>query len=296
LPLSKAFEKHGIQLYSNADTSKISSIKAGGIAKYITYPNTKEQLIYAIHAAKSANIRYKIIGNATNIFFSDNGFDGLIISTSRMKSFSFSKNGFITDAGVSLSFLIRAAARAGFRISAEISGIPGSVGGAVRNNAGAYGKEISDSFEWGEFYSIETDGVVTLKSSELDFSYRSSLLLRTSLVMLSCKIRAESVCASDALKEISYYTDIRRQKQPSEASLGSFFKRAGEVAASKLIDECGLKGFSVGGASISQKHAGFIINNGTATSSDINALADIAEDKVYEKHGIRLTREAEFIE
>ena len=241
-------------------------------------------------------VKYKIIGKATNVFFSDKGFGGLIISTSNMKKATFSENGYIAEAGVSLPLLIRSAARDGIRISPELSGIPGSIGGAVRNNAGAYGKEISDVFEWGEFYSVENDAVLTLTKSELDFSYRASRLVNAQLVLLSAKITAERASVGDALSEISGFTLMRRQKQPSEASLGSFFKRSSDVAASQLIDACGLKGFSVGGASISEKHAGFIINNGNATSNDINELADFAENKVYRKFGIRLTREAEFIE
>ena len=296
MSLTKAFEEHNIKFSLKADTSKISSIRAGGIAEYIAFPSSKEQLMYAVRAAKAASYKYKIIGKATNVFFSDNGFDGLIISTSDMKNMSLEGNGFVADAGISLPFLIRSAARSGFRIFPHLSGIPGSLGGAVRNNAGAYGKEMSDIFEWGEFYSAEADSVLTLNGCELDFSYRNSRLTSTPLVLLSCKIRADEACAADVLKEISYYSELRLQKQPQEPSLGSFFKRAGEYPASKLIDECGLKGFSVGGASISAKHAGFIINNGAATARDINALADIARDAVFKKYGILLAREAEFIE
>lgn len=292
----KALADKGIRHSIDVDTSKISAIRAGGVAKLVVFPKSADEFIYAVRQAKRLGVRYKIIGRATNIFFSDMGFDGALISTSDMLGWTYDGGGILADAGVSLPRLIRDAALLGMKISPELSGIPGSVGGAVRNNAGAYGREFSDLLECGEFYSADEDKVIVMTDKELDFSYRSSILVSTPLYFLRGKIKADFSEKERILSEIACFSKQRREKQPSEPSLGSFFKRGKNYYASRLIDECGLKGASVGGAVISEKHAGFIINKGGATASDVNALAEFAENSVYGRFGIRLQRETEFIE
>ena len=279
----------------NSDTSKITSIRAGGKAKYILYPKSIDDLIVIIKSLKMLRQKYKIIGGCTNTFFSDMGYDGVIVSTKCIKGKNVSGDSISVCCGESLASLLQYCAANGYNIAAELFGIPGTLGGAVRNNAGAFGKDISDSFISGEFFDCDSYNIFTLSKREMQFSYRSSILQKENLVFLHGNFKIEPLAVDIIKNNFRDVVNKRIASQPTEPSLGSFFKRSNEIIPSKMIDLAGLKGTRVGDAEISKKHAGFIVNRGCASANDINELAILVEKTIFEKYGIRLLREAEYV-
>lgn len=289
-------ESRGIKYRKDVDTAAISSIKVGGIAKTAVYPRQISELCELIAFLSAEGIRYKVIGRCSNVYFFDGGYDGVLISTSALGALDITNGLMIAECGAPLGTVIRRALEGGYRISSELSGIPGSIGGAVYMNAGAYGASISDIFESAEVFNVKTGQTVTLGNGDMNFSYRSSLLQSSPLYILRVSLRMNSYPREKTLEEMRYFLAKRKASQPNLPSLGSFFKAFEDISASKLIDDAGLKGASVGGASVSKLHAGFIVNNGGATAKDVNALAAKIEDEIMKKYSRRLQREAEFCE
>lgn len=280
----------------NFQTAKRCSIKVGGEAKIAAFPKNCEQLIKLLQYFCLNSVRYCIVGKSSNMYFSDDGYDGVAVYTTELCAISERGGIFRAECGASLPALIRRGAECALEIAPALSGIPGSIGGALKGNAGAFGAEFSDIFIEGEFYDTECCEFITLKRCDLDFSYRSSLLKQRPLVFISGTVRANPSEREKIIEKISYYSTLRRNAHPHEPSLGSFFKKKGDISPALLIDKLRLKGFTVGGAQVSTKHAGFIINKNNATASDVNALADIIEKKVFDAYGVRLERETVFVE
>lgn len=293
--LSEYFSNIDARCEKNLDTKKLSSLKAGGIAALVIYPNDIKSFINAIRICNKNGLRYTVIGNCTNSAFADGIFDGVVISVSKIKKVTAFEGKIKVECGASLPYLIKHFSRLGEGLPPELAGIPGSVGGAVRNNAGAYGKSISDVFIQGIFYSPTEDKLVTLTKDEMAFGYRSSVLTEKKLYLVEAFLSTFSCDSEKHTSEIADFAAKRQLSQPHEPSLGSFFKRYDGISAGRLIDMAGLKGFSIGGAAVSDKHAGFIVNKGNATVSDILSVANVCERTVFEKFGIVLTREAEII-
>ncbi len=292
----KALDNSRIKYKLNVSTSNISSIRAGGYADCVITPATTDELIFTLRLLRREGVRHKVIGGCTNTFFADKGYNGAIVSTRALGRILIGDTAVIAEAGVALSSLISTAAECSRSLGAELFGIPGTVGGAVRNNAGAYGREISDIFLSAQLYDTDSGKIIYLDRSDMQFSYRDSVIQGSGLILLSCTL--DSVCLPAESIRVSMREIIgrRRSSQPTEPSLGSFFKRCGEDHASRIIDELGLKGERVGGAAVSERHAGFIINSGNASASDICALADRVEERVLTARGIKLQREAEYVE
>lgn len=294
--LTDYLSKFGIKYKENLDTSKISSIRAGGKIKTAIFPSNNKDLIRAVEVCKALSKKYKIIGGCTNTFFADNGFFGTVIFTKNLNQISINNGSVIAGCGSSLSSILRLSASEGYEIAGELFGIPGTFGGAVRNNAGAFGKELCEFFIDGSFFDPINEKIITLTGEKLSFAYRYSDLQTNCLIFLSGKLKVYSSKKEKCFEEFKRYAKRRSTEQPSLPSLGSFFKRSGNIIPAKLIDDAGLKGYTVGGASVSQKHAGFIVNSANATAKDIVTLAKYIERTVKEKYGITLQREAEFVE
>lgn len=290
------FDSRGLKYQKEVDTAKVSSIRTGGVARLAVYPKTAEAFFELISFLHKTGERYKIVGRCTNMYFSDNGFNGVLVFTSALDRISMGDGFIYAECGAGLGALCRRALKVGYDLSASLSGIPGSVGGAVRMNAGAFGSAISDILTEADVYDADNDKTVRMSQEDLDFKYRHSVIQEGNLFVLGAKFKVKSAPKSEILEKIIDFSMKRRACQPSLPSLGSFFKAFDDVSASKLIDDAGLKGFSIGGASVSEKHAGFIVNNGGATSSDVNSLAEIVEEKVFGKYSRRLIREVEFCE
>lgn len=293
-------DENKIEYYKDYALSSISSFKIGGNADLAVFPSTPNTLSCVIKKCKARNISYKIIGNASNVLFSDNGFRGAIIFTSRMNSISLDPDKCMIDCMCGTK-LISASNKA---LSASLSGlefahgIPGSVGGAVYMNAGAYGSDISDVLVESCAYDIENDTFITIPAKEHIFAYRQSIYSKNkNYICLSARFELSHGSQEQIKTLINENTQKRRNSQPIQfPSAGSYFKRPDGYFAAKLIDECGLKGVSCGGACISTQHAGFIINTGGATSRDVLELAEIVKNTVYKRFSVLLENEVQYIE
>ena len=290
-----SFLQNGIKATENVDTSKISSIRAGGYAKYGIYPDNIGNLIKAVKICLLLDLRYKIIGGCTNTFFMDGLYDGVVIFTKNITHTEKHGEYILAECGCPLARLLKGAAEYDLEISNALFGIPGTVGGAIRNNAGAFGDEICESFIEGLFINTDTLEAVTLNKEDLKFSYRSSLLMNEPLIFLRGKFATKRKKKNLCIEEFEKYAAIRKATQPNLPSLGSFFKRCGDVIPAELIDRAGLKDFCINDAAVSNKHSGFIVNLGGASASDIDELASRVENSIKSIYGVQLIREAELV-
>ena len=293
--LTEQLRKYGIPYKTDYKTAALSTIRAGGQASLLIEVGSLEDIIRSIEILGEYNVRFLPIGGFSNTVISDEGYDGAIIHTKGFSSFEVCGDEVIADSGILFSNFSKKLALLDRTIAEELSGIPGSVGGMIKNNAGAFGVSISDRFISGEFLDITSGKVISLEKNEMSFSYRTSLLHKRTLFALRARFKLIKKDNASISKGMKYYAEKRRTTQPSEPSLGSFFKRSGDISAGALIDSLGLKGYQVGGASFSKKHAGFIVNQGGATVSDIDLVAKAAEEAVLRVYGVQLEREAEII-
>ena len=287
--------KKKILAVENFDTAKICSIRVGGIAALYLEPQDIEGLMLSVNACRENSVKYKVIGNCTNTAFDGRGFSGAVISTRSIKGYFLKGSVVEIECGALYSTVASALSEQGVILPPELCGIPASIGGMVRNNAGAYGACVADIIAHADLYFPEEGEIRRAYPDELELSYRSSSIIRSGAVLISAGLLAEKGNAEHFKAAVAALRDKRRASQPASPSLGSFYKRDGEIIPARLIDSLGLKGFSVGGAQISKKHAGFIINSGGASFYDILRLADFIEKRVFEEFSVRLTREAELV-
>lgn len=293
----------GIEVRENETLKNHSTFRIGGIAKYAVFPKNSNELINSVKQLKENNIKYYIIGRGSNILFSDNNFDGAVIFTVNMTNTEYIKteNGYdiTVSCGRSLTELANEVYSAYSLAGLEFAyGIPGTVGGAAFMNAGAYGGQMSDIIIDCTYYDSENDIVQTRDVNALEFGYRQSLFSNNkSYIVLSCKLRLKTGDKDSIGKIMKQNIQSRRDKQPlTYPSAGSTFKRPGNnIFAGKLIEDAGLKGYTVGGACVSEKHAGFIINKDSASSQDVLNLIEYVKAKVYENTGIKLDCEVIYI-
>jgi UDP-N-acetylmuramate dehydrogenase len=274
--------------------SKYSSMKTGGIAKKIIFPLTEEGFKAALCTDDCL-----VFGNCSNVLFPDEGLNKTIILTTKLKNISFSEDEEYTyvkaEAGAPLTGVAAAASERSLTGLEFAYGIPGSVGGGVYMNAGAYNGEIKDVFH-SCICSDKKGNITELFNKDMDFSYRHSILENSELILLSATFKLKKGDINEIKGKMKDLMERRITKQPLDRpSCGSFFKRPKDNYASALVDQCGLKGFTVGGAQISEKHAGFVINAGNATTADILELARQVTEIVKEKCGVTLEREVRVI-
>ena len=286
-----------IQFEVDFSLSSASSFRVGGSADIAIFPKNESELVNAIVEAKNNNIRFEVIGNASNVLFSDVGYRGAIIFTKNLCEITCVGNSIKAFCGVKLPVLSKLAYSNSISGLEFVHGIPGSVGGAVAMNAGAYGGVISDVLEFSRAYDINTGKIYTLTKNEHLFDYRKSIYTENkNLICIYAIFTLNKGNATDINKKMQDNLQSRKDKQPIDLpSCGSFFKRPEGYFAAKLIDDCNLKGVSVGGAMVSPKHAGFIVNTGGATCADIVKLAELVENAVYDKFGIKLEREVKYL-
>lgn len=286
-----------IEFYKSFDLSKASTFRVGGKAVVAVFPKNEEELITSVLQAKACGIRFEIIGNGSNVLFSDDGYNGAIIFTKSISNFSLNDNILQASCGTKLSNLSKLACDNSLSGLEFCYGIPATLGGAVAMNAGAYGGEMSDILVSSRAYDIELDKIVVLSKSEHNFKYRKSIFCKKkSLICLSSIFELQAADKNVIKAKMQENLSARQSKQPIDLpSCGSFFKRPDGYFAAKLIDDCGLKGLSVGGAKVSEKHAGFIVNYDHATSKDIILLGELVEKRVFDKFGVKLEREVKYI-
>ena len=276
--------------------AKHTSFRIGGPAKRMAFPETREQLVLLTGFLQEAGVDPLLIGNGTNLLVADEGLDTVVIDTSaKLSHIELTGEGEITaDAGVSLAKLALFAWRSSLTGLEFAHGIPGTLGGGVVMNAGAYGGELKDVVT--EVTALYPDGVKVLKPAELDFSYRHSVFSTGEGIVLGAKLKLEPG-DKDAIKtKMDELMARRKASQPLELpSAGSTFKRPAGYFAGPLIEGCGLKGCRVGGAEVSPKHAGFVVNVGGATCADVLALIEKVQKTVYDAHGVMLEPEVKII-
>src|SRR5690554_56408 len=284
------------QILLNESMKKHTSFRIGGPADIMVVPHDTEQVKTAIEIFKAHNIPYFIMGRGSNLLVRDKGIRGGVIKLA--DGFSKAK---VTDrqiqaqAGILLSSLSNLALRAELTGLEFASGIPGTLGGAVAMNAGAYGGEIKDVIEK-VIVLDENQKVLSFTNSEMNFGYRKSIVQNTKMIVLEVYMTLEKGNYQESKEKIKELTKRRREKQPlNYPSAGSTFKRPVGYYAGKLIQDSGLKGMRVGNAQISELHSGFIINMGDATAEDVIKLIEKVKTRVYDRIGVNLEPELKII-
>jgi UDP-N-acetylmuramate dehydrogenase len=284
-----------ITVETNVPMSGYTSFRTGGCADILLKPNDTDGLVTAVEELTKRKIPCLLLGRCSNVLVSDDGIEGAVILTERVKGIETDGETLYALCGTPLSDLASTAMHRGLGGLEFSAGIPGSVGGAVYMNAGAYGSEIKDVLVSADVYR-KGSGVLTLSNAELAFSYRSSSLQTSDDLLLSARFCLKQSSEEVVANTMRDYLSRRKEKQPLEyPSAGSTFKRPSGYFAGKLIEDAGLKGLSSGDAAVSEKHAGFIINRGNATTTDILRLIDVIQEKVEEKFSVRLEPEVRMI-
>lgn len=275
--------------------SEYVNFKVGGPADILLIPNSKEQVIKSIKICKENNIPFYLIGNGSNILVRDGGFRGVVLSLKNVKNIYVDGEKIEVECGVMLKEVSDKAIENSLTGFEFACGIPGTIGGAVFMNAGAYDGEISKVIESAEVID-ENCNIIRLSREELDFGYRSSLVMKKGYTVLSAVFKLEKGQVKTIKELIEDLTNKRESKQPLEyPSAGSTFKRPTGYFAGKLIQDAGLKGYSIGGAAVSEKHSGFVINKGNATAKDITDLIKHIQDEVKKQFGVDLHPEVRII-
>lgn len=281
----------------NVNLSKHTTYRVGGVAKAFVYPKNVSSLITLLKILNMNNIKYKILGNGSNLLFSDDDFDGIIIKLDEFNDVSFLSNNRIrVGAGFSLMKLSLMAAKKGLAGLEFAAGIPGTIGGAIFMNAGAYKSDMGYVVQQVKVLTPDFR-VITLENREMDFHYRTSYLQKNPkyicLEVVLKLVKGEREAIEEVIKE---RRNRRMESQPLEyPSAGSVFRNPEGYYAGQLIEELGYKGHRNGGAMVSSKHANFIINYDHATGREIRDLILEVHDKVLEKHGIDMKIEQEFV-
>lgn len=290
--LTEICRKFNCEVFEKAELRNYTTFRIGGECGLLIDVNSAESVAEILRYIRENGIKYAVIGRGSNIIASDSGFDGVILHFGNsFAEISVNGTSITAESGAMLSAVCRKAQECGLSGMENLFGIPGTVGGALYMNAGAYGSEMKDVVISAE-YIDENGGIQTISADEMDLSYRHSIFSQRNCIITSVTM---NLCEGDRNGIKSAMDECMQKriaKQPLEyASAGSTFKRPQGSYASLLIDECGLKGLSVGGAEVSTKHSGFVINKGGATCADVLALCEKVRETVREKTGFILELE-----
>ena len=293
--LLELLAKQNIEYKLDVSTKERASFKIGGRVALAIYPSTAEQVAIALSALNGAGIKHEIIGNASNLLFAFDYYNGAFVFTDRLDRCDLYEEYIACWAGVSLTHLANLAAKNSLSGLEFAYGIPGFLGGAVYMNAGAYGGQMSDVVIHTVALNRKNGQISRLDDCE--FGYRQSIYMRDrDLVCLGATLKLARGEEGEIRAKMAENMRQRKEKQPLElGSAGSYFKRPEGHFAGKLIEDCGLKGFSLGGAQVSEKHAGFIVNRGDANWREVLELERIVKEKVALAFGVTLEREVRVI-
>ncbi len=272
------------------------TFRAGGTAKYYVIPDEYKKVRDVLRLCVEENIPYYVIGNGSNLLVQDDGFDGVIIEIdSALAKIEINGNEIVAKAGAKLSKIAVKALNESLTGFEFAHGIPGNLGGAVTMNAGAYGGEMKDVLKWVKV--LDNNGEMkTLKAEELELGYRTSVIVKEKMIVLEACIELHEGNRDEIEMHMKELMAKRKEKQPLEyPSAGSTFKRPEGYFAGKLIQDAGLKGYRVGGAMVSEKHSGFVINYDNATATDIINLMKDVRKKVYEEFQVTLEPEVKIL-
>lgn len=283
------------KIKENVSMAGVTTFKTGGIADVIIYPSNTEEIKAVVEFLHEYKIGYYVLGNGSNLLVSDEGIRKPIICLGHnFSSINVFDNCITASSGALLSAIARKAADeslTGFEFAA---GIPGTLGGALMMNAGAYGGEMKDVVEAVSFMD-STGQQYVVSGEEMEFGYRKSALSDTDCIITGATIKLNYSDKASIIEKMNELAAKRREKQPLEyPSAGSTFKRPQGYFAGALIEESNLKGATVGGAQVSEKHAGFIINKGNATTEDVCRLIKLVKETVFRAHGVELEPEVKY--
>lgn len=299
-----SIEKFKLELESLFDKEQIkykepmknhTSFKVGGPADILLLPVTAQQVANAVKLCGRHDIKFYIMGNGSNLIVRDGGYRGVIIKLTGLNNVSVEGEYLRAESGTSLSHAANVALKNSLRGMEFASGIPGTVGGAVTMNAGAYGPEIKDIIDHAVVMDMNGNQF-NLNREELDLSYRNSIIQKKNYIVLEAVFKLETGNYDEIKNRMDELNRRRAEKQPLEyPSAGSTFKRPSGYFAGKLIEDAGLKGMTNGGASVSRKHAGFVINHDNATAEDVLGLIKIIQGIIKEKYNVTLEPEVRVI-
>ena len=293
----KCIQEESIGKYiENARLSNYTTYKVGGLARIIVYPTDEKKLIKLLKYLRKEKITYKIIGNGSNLLFSDKDYNGVLVKLDKLDSLHIINNTIRVGAGYNLMLLANLMTKRGLSGLEFATGIPGTVGGAVYMNAGAYNSDMGYIVKKVKVLTANLE-VITLSNSEMDFHYRSSMLQKKKdYVCLEATIKLKYGNKQEMINIVKDRKQRRIESQPLEfPSAGSVFRNPKDNFAGKLIEDLGLKGLTKGGAQISPKHANFIVNIGNAKANDIKELIEFVRDSIKENYNIDLKVEQEFV-
>lgn len=280
----------------NENMSKHTTFKTGGPAEIFVKIDNIEKLKELLQIAKDEQQEIHILGNGSNLLVQDNGIKGIVIRID-IKGINTKENKekvtVTLGAGEKLALIGQKLMQEGISGFEELAGIPGTIGGAVRMNAGAHGKEIKDIIK--KVKAVDYDGKeYEFKKEEMQLEYRNSIFAKEKYIIYEVEVELEKGNKEKIKNKMEEYTKWRKEHQPLEyPNAGSTFKRGEDFITAKLIDECELKGYKIGGAQISTKHAGFVVNAGQATTEDILKLIEYTKEQVYKKFNKKIELEIE---
>ena len=279
----------------NEPMSKHSSFRIGGPAECFIKATSIDEIRKAVEFSNTNNIPLYVIGNGSNILVKDEGLKGIVLKP-QLTEISINDDAIVTvGSGVVLGMLAQELMKNGITGFEELSGVPGTIGGAVRMNAGAHGKEMKDIIDTTTYMDMQGK-IHTILNEEHDFKYRSSIFAKEKYVILETTLKLAYGDKDKIKHTMEEYANWRKEHQPLEyPNAGSTFKRGKDFITAELIDKCGLKGYTIGGAQVSTKHAGFVINTGNATAKDVLELIDYVQDEVFKQTGNKIEMEIEVI-
>lgn len=285
-----------LTIQENVDMKAFTTFRAGGAARYFAKAESVEEILEAKSFAREKKLPFFFIGLGSNVVVSDAGFEGVIVKLGKEFShFKFEKGTLVAKASTPLSMIARMSATLGFSGMHLLAGIPGTVGGAVVMNAGAYGEEISQTLQSVKILD-DDETVKTFSLADCEFSYRHSIFQNSKKIILEATFQLTPGNSSEMILAQKKIMEERKAKQPLEfPSAGSVFKRSPAGFPGALVEAAGLKGKTLGGAQISSKHANFIVNIGNATAQEIYDLSELAKEKVFENSGALLEKEIIFL-
>lgn len=281
----------------NVDMREYTSFKAGGSVAEMVIVDTVEELQDVLKEIHRENRKWLMLGNGSNTLISDKGFDGLVVKLGEgFNDVIVEDDCLVCGTAALMSVVAKIALAQDLSGFEPLSGIPGSLGGAVFMNAGAYDGEMKDIVETVTLVSKDGETVRTVKGEDMDFGYRHSILEETGEVAVSVRLKLTKGDHDEIAAKMQELMKRRNEKQPVQyPSAGSFFKRPTGYFAGKLVQDAGLKGLTVGGAQVSELHSGFVINKGGATATDIIELMHLVQNTVYDKFGVKLEPEVRII-
>lgn len=284
-------------IQKNVSLKNKNTYNIGGKADYYCEPGSIDDILEILQWADSRRVPLLVIGNGSNLLISDKGWPGVVVNLSRnYNKCEWDNNRVTAESGLMLNKLVNQVVDLGFCGMEELSGIPGTIGGGVIMNAGAFSMTLQDTIHTVTYYDLEEKKIYSRKKDELEFGYRSSFLKRKPSIVLTSSFSFEKKCDKEILA--SKRAEIqakRRYKQPLDyPNCGSVFKRPEKNYAGTLIETSGLKGMRIGDAEVSGKHANFIINKGNATAEDVRALISLIQKTVLDKTGVMLEPEVIF--